>query len=65
MKNNGKWLMEAGKWENHLLTYLFILQFILGSISFAQFKLPEYQTITLDNGITVYLMEKKDVIQIT
>ena len=34
---------------------------VLGSTAFAQFKLPEYETVTLDNGLTVYLMEKKDV----
>ena len=38
-----------------------MLVIILGSTSFAQFKLPEYETVTLDNGLTVYLMEKKDV----
>ncbi|NWG28986.1 MAG: insulinase family protein [Ignavibacteriaceae bacterium] len=38
-----------------------MLALILGSVSFAQFKLPEYKTITLDNELTVYLMEKKDV----
>ena len=34
---------------------------IISSVSFAQFKLPAYETLTLDNGLTVYLMEKKDV----
>ena len=38
-----------------------ILVLILGSNAFAQFKLPEYETFTLENGLTVYLMEKKDV----
>jgi zinc protease len=38
-----------------------MLWVILGSGTFAQFKLPEYETFTLDNGLTVYLMEKKDV----
>ena len=38
-----------------------ILAIIISSISLAQFKLPEYETVTLDNGLTVYLMEKKDV----
>jgi len=31
------------------------------SNSYAQFKLPKYDVVTLDNGLTVYLMEKKDV----
>jgi len=38
-----------------------ILVLILGSTAFGQFKLPDYETITLENGLTVYLMEKKDV----
>ena len=42
-----------------LLTLSFAI--ILCSVIIAQFKLPAYETITLDNRITVYLMEKKDV----
>jgi len=42
-------------------THTIMLWIILGSGTFAQFKLPEYETFTLDNGLTVYLMEKKDV----
>lgn len=38
---------------------LFLLT--LSSVAFAQFKLPPYKVIELDNGLTVYLMEKKDV----
>lgn len=38
-----------------------ILSLVLVSISFAQFKLSRYEVVTLDNGLTVYLMEKKDV----
>ncbi len=41
--------------------HTFILAVIICSTSFAQFKLPAYETVTLDNGLTVYLMEKKDV----
>lgn len=41
--------------------YLIFLIACLSSVSFAQFKLPEYETFILDNGLTVYLMEKKDV----
>lgn len=29
--------------------------------SFAQYKLPEYQKLTLDNGLTIYLMEQHEV----
>jgi predicted Zn-dependent peptidase len=42
-----------------LLTLSFIIIFC--SVITAQFKLPVYETFTLDNGLTVYLMEKKDV----
>ncbi len=34
---------------------------MLSTIGFAQFKLPKYEVVTLDNGLTIYLMEKKDV----
>jgi len=43
------------------IIFTIILAVIISSISLAQFKLPEYETITLDNGLSVYLMEKKDV----
>lgn len=42
-------------------SHAFMLGLIISSVSFAQFKLPDYKTVTLDNGLTVYLMEKKDV----
>ena len=42
-----------------VLTILF--SFVLVSITCAQFKLPNYEVVTLDNGLTIYLMEKKDV----
>ena len=38
-----------------------VLGIFLGSITFAQFKLPAYESLALENGLTVYLMEKKDV----
>ncbi|MCJ7553696.1 MAG: insulinase family protein [Ignavibacteriaceae bacterium] len=34
---------------------------VLSSSVFSQFRLPEYQAFTLENNLTVYLMEKKDV----
>lgn len=40
---------------------IFIIVFVLASTNNAQFKLPPYQTIKFDNGLTVYLMEKRDV----
>jgi zinc protease len=42
-------------------SHAFMLVIIIGSVTFAQFKLPDYKTATLENGLTVYLMEKKDV----
>ena len=74
MKNNERCKMEdrRGKWMydlmnvwayNHIQPFIhtIILVLLFGATTFAQFKLPEYETITLDNGLTVYLMEKKDV----
>ncbi|MDT3695454.1 MAG: pitrilysin family protein [Ignavibacterium sp.] len=39
-------------------TLLFLL---LSVSSYSQFKLPDYNLVQLDNGLTIYLMEKKDV----
>jgi zinc protease len=61
----GKWLNDRmNVWAyNHIQSFIhtIILVLFLSSIAFAQFKLPAYETLTLDNGLTVYLMEKKDV----
>lgn len=38
-----------------------ILFIVLSSSLFAQFKLPSYEKLELANGVTVYLMEKKNV----
>jgi len=38
-----------------------MLVIISGCVTFAQFKLPTYEVVELNNGLTVYLMEKKDV----
>ena len=45
--------------KNLLSTIL--LSIALISAASPQFKLPKYEVITLDNGLTIYLMEKKDV----
>ncbi|MBP9120812.1 MAG: insulinase family protein, partial [Ignavibacterium sp.] len=45
--------------KKHLSTILLSIVFV--SITCAQFKLPGYEVVTLDNGLTIYLMEKKDV----
>lgn len=42
---------------NHSILFLFTLS----SIGLAQFKLPHYEVYELKNGLTIYLMEKKDV----
>lgn len=41
--------------------YAIVFSLILVSLNYAQFKLPKYDVVTLDNGLTIYLMEKKDV----
>ncbi|MFN3695624.1 MAG: M16 family metallopeptidase, partial [Ignavibacterium sp.] len=38
-----------------------LILFLLSPFSFAQFKLPHYEVVELKNGLTIYLMEKKDV----
>lgn len=45
--------------KNNLLTML--ISIVLVSAISAQFKLPKYEAVTFDNGLTVYLLEKKDV----
>jgi len=61
MKTNVRCLTFDGRWRNKFLINSVIILIVFSSISLAQFKLPEYETFTLDNGLTVYLMEKKDV----
>lgn len=65
MDGRGKWLNACmSEYFNSFIQssiQSFILVLFLSSITFAQFKLPAYETVTLDNGLTVYLMEKKDV----
>jgi len=38
-----------------------ILSLVLSSALFAQFQLPEYEKYTLQNGLTLYLMEQHEV----
>lgn len=40
---------------------IILFSIVLVSVVSAQFKLPKYEIVTLDNGLTIYLMEKKDV----
>lgn len=44
-----------------LFGFLILFLLTLNSVTFSQFKLPPYKVIELDNGLTIYLMEKKDV----
>lgn len=44
-----------------LFSYSTLILLTLSSTTFAQFKLPPYKVTELDNGLTIYLMEKKDV----
>jgi len=45
-----------------IINYLFVLIVaVVSANAAAEYKLPEYQKYTLDNGLTVYLMEQKEV----
>jgi len=44
-----------------LFGYSILILLTLSSNASAQFKLPPYKVLELDNGLTIYLMEKKDV----
>jgi len=45
-----------------IINSLFVLAFALVSVNAAaEYTLPDYQKYTLDNGLTVYLMEQKEV----
>lgn len=45
-----------------IINYLFVLVVAVVSVNAAaEYKLPKYQKYTLDNGLTVYLMEQKEV----
>lgn len=46
---------------NKSINYSILILIILSSVSFSQFKLPQYEVIELKNGLTIYLMEKRDV----
>lgn len=56
-KNKISWMHVCMQSCKHSI--MFVL--LLSAIGLAQFKLPKYKTVTLDNGLTIYLMEKKDV----
>jgi len=64
-QNKKGWLYDCmNVWTyKHIQPFIhtIILVLILGATTFGQFRLPEYETASLDNGLTVYLMEKKDV----
>jgi len=45
----------------HTFIHTIILVLVLCSAAFAQFKLPEYKTEILENGLTLYLMEQHEV----
>ena len=64
-QNKKGWLYDCmNVWTyEHIQPFIhtIILVLLLGATTFGQFKLPEYETVSLENGLTVYLMEKKDV----
>lgn len=43
------------------ISLILFISSVLVSLTSAQFKLPKYEVAALDNGLTIYLMEKKDV----
>ncbi|HEX9253827.1 MAG TPA: pitrilysin family protein [Ignavibacteriaceae bacterium] len=43
------------------ISLILFISIVLVSLTSAQFKLPKYEVAALDNGLTIYLMEKKDV----
>lgn len=47
--------------SKYSLNYSILIFLVLSSVNFGQFKLPHYEIIELKNGLTIYLMEKKDV----
>lgn len=53
----GQSLSHAYRQAGHSI----ILLLILSSTALSQFRLPSYEKFELENGLTVYLMEKKDV----
>lgn len=44
-----------------LTTQTIFLMMMLSPMVFSQFRLPSYEKVDLDNGLTVYLMEKRNV----
>jgi zinc protease len=38
-----------------------LLLIVFSTSTFSQFRLPSYEKVEMENGVTVYLMEKKDV----
>jgi predicted Zn-dependent peptidase len=43
------------------IKFILTLVIILSSFTAGQFRLPDYEILKMKNGLTVYLMEKKDV----
>src|SRR3990170_3914028 len=46
-------------WQAYIHPIILIV--VLSSMTFAQFKLPAYEKHTLQNGLTLYLMEQHEV----
>jgi len=56
-KSMGAWMHDCMQSCKHAI----LLSLVLVSLNYSQFKLPKYEVVTLDNGLTIYLMEKRDV----
>lgn len=61
MSECGKSIIQSFYLAYRQAGHSIILLLILSSTALSQFRLPPYEKLELENGLTVYLMEKKDV----
>ena len=54
-------IISARRLRSAMLTVLIILGLLVAPSQGAEFTLPQYTTVTLDNGMTLYLMEQHEV----
>ena len=47
--------------HNRRINIVILTLFILSTTTYSQFQLPEYEKYTLPNGLTLYLMEQREV----
>ncbi|MBS4035220.1 MAG: insulinase family protein [Ignavibacterium sp.] len=58
IKNNNCAVIKA---ITQSLNLSILLVIVFSTSTFSQFRLPSYEKVEMENGLTVYLMEKKDV----